>query len=95
MTKLNDNKDNINISKIINRHNNLIWSIQKKNKKIIDKDKNIYINCLLSNVENEIKRDKIIYKNNGKTVYELYKDSSYKRLKKFENITNKFLCEKD
>ena len=94
LTKLKINNDNIDISKIMNRHNYLIWSIKKNNHKIIDKDKNIYINCLLSNVQNELNRDKILYKNNGKTIYELDKELSYKRLKKFENIINKFI-EKD
>ena len=48
-------------------------SIKKNNYKIIDKDKNIYINCLLSEIEIELNRDKILYKNNGKTIYELDK----------------------
>ena len=69
-------------------------SIKKNNHKIIDKDKNIYINWLLSKVESELNRDKILYKNNGKTIYELDKEFSYKRLKRFENIVNKFI-EKD
>ena len=95
LTKLKDINDNIDISNIINRHNNLIWSIKKNNNKIIDKDKNIYINCLLSKVKGELERDKIMYKNNGKTIYELDKEWSYKRIKKFENIINKFIGEKD
>ena len=94
LTKLKVNNDNLDISKIMNRHNYLIWSIKKNNHKIIDKDKNIYINCLLSKVESELNRDKILYKNNGKTIYELDKEFSYKRLKRFENIVNKFI-EKD
>ena len=54
-------------------------SIKKNNHKIIDKDKNIYINFLLSKVESELNRDKILYKNNGKTIYELDKEFSYKK----------------
>ena len=42
-------------------------TIRKNNQKIIDKDKNIYIICLLSKVESEFNKVKILYKNNGKT----------------------------
>ena len=95
LTKLTNKNDNIDINKIINRHNNLILSIKKNNHKIIDKDKNIYINCLLSNAQNELNKDKILYRNNGKTIYELDKDFSYKRLKHFENIINKLFAKND
>lgn len=95
LTKLKRNNDNIDISKIINRHSNLIWSIKKNNNKILDKDKNIYINCLLSKVQSQLNRDKIIYKNNGKTIYELDKELSYRRLKNFENIINKLFVERE
>lgn len=95
LTKLKRNNDNIDISKIINRHSNLIWSIKKNNNKILDKDKNIYINCLLSKVQSQLNRDKIIYKNNGKTIYELDKELSYRRLKNFENIINKLFIERE
>ena len=76
LTKLTNKNDNIDINKIINRHNNFIWSIKKNNHKIIDKDK-------------------ILYRNNGKTIYELDKDFSYKRLKHFENIINKLFAKND
>ena len=95
LTKLTNKNDNIDINKIINRHNNLILSIKKNNHKIIDKDKNTYINCLLSNAQNELNKDKILYRNNGKTIYELDKDFSYKRLKHFENIINKLFAKND
>lgn len=95
LTKLRNRNDNIDISKIINRHNNLIWSIKKNNNKIIDKDKNIYINCLLSRVQSKLNRDKIFYRNNGKTIYELDKEFSYRRLKHFENIINKLFDKGD
>ena len=95
LTKLRNRNDNIDVSKIINRHNNLIWSIKKNNNKIIDKDKNIYINCLLSKVQSKLNRDKIFYRNNGKTIYELDKEFSYRRLKRFENIINKLFDKRD
>ena len=41
LTKLKTNNDNIDISKIINSHNYLIWSIKKNNHKIIDTDRKI------------------------------------------------------
>ena len=65
--------------------------IKKNNHKIIDKNKNIYIICLLSKVESELNKDKILYKNNGKTIYELDKEFSYKGHKRFENIVNKII----
>ena len=95
LTKLKRNNDNIDISKIINRHSNLILSIKKNNNKILDKDKNIYINCLLSKVQSRLNKDKIIYKNSGKTIYELDKELSYRRLKNFENIINKLFVERE
>ena len=94
LTKLKTNNDNIDISKIINRHNYLIWSIKKNNHKIIDTDRKISINFLLSKVQSELNRDKILYKNNGKTIYELDKELSYKRFKNFENIVNKLFVKK-
>ncbi len=94
VTKLKKNNDNIDISKIINRHSNLIMNIKKKNNNIIDKDNKIYINCLLSKVQSEINRDKIVYRSNGKTIYELDKELSYRRIKRFEKIINKVYSEK-
>ena len=72
----------------------MIWSIKKNNHKIIDTDRKISINFLLSKVQSELNRDKILYKNNGKTIYELDKELSYKRFKNFENIVNKLFVKK-
>ena len=89
LTKIKSNNYNLDISKIINRYNNYILSIKKNNYKRLDINNKIYINCLLSKVQTELDIDKIVYKNNGKTIYELDKELSYKRLKKFENIINR------
>ena len=89
LTKIKSNNYNLDISKIINRYNNYILSIKKNNYKRLDINNKIYINCLLSKVQTELDIDKIVYKKNGKTIYELDKELSYKRLKKFENIINR------
>ncbi len=94
LTKMTKSTDNIDINKIIYRHNNEIWNIKKKNEGIIDIDQKIYINCLLSKVESNIQRDKIVYENNGKTIYEFDKEFSYRRLKRFENLINKLIAKK-
>ena len=52
-------------------------------------NKKIYINCLLSKVNENIKREKILLDKNKKTIFELDKESSYRRVKNFENFINK------
>ena len=91
VSKLKDKE----ISHISNKYNNILLNIKNKNNKIIDINNKIFINCLLSKVEGKLKREKIIFEKNKKTLYEMEKDTSYRRIKKFENIINKLCKEKD
>ena len=93
ITKIKPINNNSDISRKINRYNDYFWNIKENNNKRIEINNRIYINCLLSKVQTELDIDKIIFKNNGKTIYELDKELSYKRLKKFEGIIKK-LCTK-
>ena len=58
----------------------------ENNKKIIDYDQKITIDCLRSNVDSKIEHKKLIYKNIDKTTFSLQKEATYQKVKKFETI---------
>ena len=80
---------NKGISHLSERYNNILSKIKKNNSQIINKNKKIYINCLLSKVGEDLKKEKIFLDKNKKTIFELDKESSYRRIKKIENIITK------
>ena len=59
-----------------------VGDINKRNKKIIEDNKKVSIDCLLSKIERKISVKKILYKYLDKTIYEIENDKSYTRLKK-------------
>lgn len=86
---------NDDISHISERYNNILLNIKKNNNQIININRKIYINCLLSKVNDKLNREKIFFAKNKKTIYELEKESSYRRLKKFEDFINRLYREKN
>ena len=85
---------NKGISHLSERYNNILSKIKKNNSQIININKKIYINCLLSKVNEKLKKEKLFVDKNKKTIYELDKESSYRRVKKFEDFINKLYKEK-
>jgi hypothetical protein len=85
---------NDDISHISERYNNMLLNIKKNNTQIININKKIYINCLLSKVNEKLKKEKLFVDKNKKTIYELDKESSYRRVKRFEDFINKLYKEK-
>ena len=65
--------------------------IFENNKNIINIDQKVYIDCLLSKVKEKIEPDKLIYEHIDKTTFELQRESSYKKVKKFESIIDKIV----
>jgi hypothetical protein len=89
-----DKKDNpLNISQLIKKRCSLS-EIKKNNDEIIDNDKKIGIDCLLSKVQRKISIKKILYKYIDKTLYELEDDPTYLRIKEFEEKLIKILKNK-
>ena len=80
---------NKGISHLSERYNNILSKIKKNNSQIININKKIYINCLLSKVGEDLKKEKLFLDKNKKTIFELDKNSSYRRIKKIENIVTK------
>ena len=80
---------NKGISHLSERYNNILSKIKKNNSQIININKKIYINCLLSKVGEDLKKEKIFLDKNKKILFELDKESSYRRIKKIENIITK------
>ena len=96
LTKLNNynynsskkKKREFNVSKLIKKRCSL-GDIKRNNEEIINNDKMIYIDCLISKINKDISVKKILYKYIDKTLYEFEDNPSYKRIKDFENnITN-------
>ena len=85
---------NDDISHISERYNNMLLNIKKNNTQIININKKIYINCLLSKLNEKLKTEKLFVDKNKKTIYELDKESSYRRVKRFEDFINKLYKEK-
>lgn len=67
---------------------------QQINNKIINNDRKICIDCLLSKVDSDINTQKIFPKNYGKTIYNLQKDNSYLRIQNLDNIFSKIMKKK-
>ena len=91
MTNLRDGDkyNESHLTKISKRYDNILSKIKRNNSKIMNINKKIYINCLLSKANENIKREKILLDKNKKTFFELDKESSYRRVKNFENFINK------
>jgi hypothetical protein len=90
----NNTKDNhININDIITKKNVKIKNMKmfEKNKNIINHDKKVTIDCLYSNVNSDIEPSKLIYNTIEKTTFELQKEPSYKKVKRFESIIDKII----
>ena len=91
LTKLNinnkeqfDNKEKeMDMTKFINNRCSLS-DINRKNIEIIENNKNIKIDCLMSKIEQDINIKKILYKYLGKSIYQLQRDPAYIRLKGLE-----------
>ena len=96
LTKLNNynttiKKENgFDISKLIKTRCSLSDN-NRNNEQIILNDSNISIHCLLSKVQKNISLKKILYKYIDKTLYELEKDPMYRKVKEFEENTEKIL----
>ena len=96
LTKMTNNE-----SKEISAYNNDISTkkkvrlknikIYEKNKDIINHDQKVTIDCLYSNVRAKIEPNKLVYKSIEKTTFELQKEPSYKKVKKFESIIDKIM----
>ena len=79
-----DNKEKeINMTKFINSRCSLS-DINRRNQEIIDINKKIKIDCLMSKMEKEVNIKKILYKYLGKSIYQIEKEPAYDRLKHFE-----------
>lgn len=89
--KISKNEDKSHLSK---RYYNFLLNIKKNNNQIIDINRNIIVNSIISKIGKNLRRDKIIFDKNTKTIFELEKESSYRRVKKFEDIINKLYRQK-
>ena len=65
--------------------------IYENNKNIINMDQKVYIDCLYSKVKEKIEPDKLIYEHIDKTTFELQRESSYKKVKKFESLIDRIV----
>ena len=90
ITKINISKETkdekeqeFNVTKFINNRCS-VNDVTKRNKEIIDNNKRVKIDCLMSKMEKNISIKKILYKYLDKTIYELQNDKSYTRLRKLE-----------
>ena len=88
-----DQNKNFNFINIYKRSLNLP-GINKNNNIIIDKDRKIYIDCLLSKVGSDINAKKIFPKNFGKTIYNLQKENLYIRIQNLDNIFSEIMKKK-
>ena len=64
---------------------------QYANNRIINKDNKIYIDCLLSRVDSDIKTKSIFPKNIGKTIYNIQKENSYLRIQNLDNVFSEIM----
>jgi len=85
--KGNNNIKKIDIKQIMNRDKNLIYTIRRNNNKVMNENKNVFINYFQS----ELDRDKILYKKIGKSISKLENDDDYQRVKKFEENVDKMI----
>ena len=63
----------------------------ENNKNIINFDQKVTIDCLFSRVKENIEQDKLVYNHIDKTTFELQKEPTYKKVKKFESIIDKII----
>ena len=63
----------------------------ENNKNIINYDQKVTIDCLFSRVKENIEQDKLVYNHIDKTTFELQKEPTYKKVKKFESIIDKII----
>ena len=63
----------------------------ENNKNIMNIDQKVYVDCLFSKVKEKIEPEKLIYDHIDKTTFELQRESSYKKVKKFESIIDKIV----
>jgi len=100
----NNNKSNLenevynkrsedDITKLINNRS-CLDDITIKNKEIMKNNTRVYIDCLMSKIEQNINIKKILYKYLGKSIHQLEKDPSYLRLKELEKKIIAILKEK-
>lgn len=81
---LKDNsKKEWSVTKFINNRCSLS-EIIRRNKDIVDINKKVAIDCLLSKAEKKISVKKILYKYLGKSIFQIQDQPSYERLKLFE-----------
>ena len=89
-----DKKDKVfNFSNFCKKRYSLS-EIKKNNDEIMDNDKKISIDCILSKVQKDISIKKILYKYIDKTLYEFENDPTYLRVKEFEEKIIKILKNK-
>ena len=81
------------ITKLINNRS-CLDDITIKNKEIMKNNTRVYIDCLMSKIEQNINIKKILYKYLGKSIHQLEKDPSYLRLKELEKKIIAILKEK-
>lgn len=88
------NEKSSTIPKIYKIKNKLKKKFLEKNKNIMNYDQKINIDCLYSNVISKLEHNKLVYKSIDKTTFEIQKEPSYKRVKKFESIIDKVIKNK-
>ena len=93
----NDEKQNLKNDFISIQENNLKIrnnDLFNKNKNIINHDQKVSVDCLYSKAISKLEPKLLVYKSIDKTTFELQKESSYKRFKKFESIIDKAIKNK-
>ena len=85
-------------NKMLKNKKRIFSHLIDKNKNIINHDQKIFVDCLYSDIISNIDKNKIIYNpiGNVKTNFAITKESSYKKIKKFESeIDNIIKFQKD
>lgn len=94
-----ESKDNSKTeNKMLKNKKKIFSHLIDKNKNIINHDQKIFVDCLYSDIISNIDKNKIIYNpiGNVKTNFAITKESSYKKIKKFESeIDNIIKFQKD
>ena len=102
MKKIKENKkENHTFSEPNNKYNfndiykrNLNFHNIKINKRIINTDDKIYINCLISKLNSKINANKLFQKNCFKTMYNIQNDYLYKRIHSLDRVFTKLMKNK-
>jgi len=94
-----ESKDNSKTeNKMLKNKKRIFSHLIDKHKNIINHDQKIFVDCLYSDIISNIDKNKIIYNpiGNVKTNFAITKESSYKKIKKFESeIDNIIKFQKD